>query len=349
MTKVKVQFGDVGISMEYFNFRAVVPVLQPYPMEGRDKLCKETERQVLGLSGGIPLFDHKNVFLNVSAVPAEEVKDLKRRYFQFSHIRPFHLYSFEAKIPYEPEKIEAEGKSLTKRDKKSLFLSMVCENLEAGINNLVITTNLARPESYDLDRTSVFINGEFFQTFNALRTGDAFYLVQAHPFKWPKLKLLPVRVVLEWLNSVEDFQLGFSSTPLGRSLICFSYLFSTEVSKGYPVFALWSLIGLEALYGSNGSRRELTEKIQLFLGAHPSVEKDITNIYKIRSGIAHGGKDLPRSYNEPDALPQFDKYMDDTGKLASLAGQLLIASFQKMILEGLKQIKFEFKLVKQPA
>ena len=141
----------------------------------------------------------------------------------------------------------------------------------------------------------------------------------------------------EFINRESMFVNGLSKTNVARAISILSLVYfeeNSEISKTALV-----LTGIEALYarGNTGIGSQLVEKIGLYLGASLAKQKEINNLYNIRSRYIHGDIDIYMSFcsHDDDLEREIELYDAYNYGMA-----VLLETIKKLINE--KKDKLEF-------
>lgn len=163
---------------------------------------------------------------------------------------------------------------------------------------------------------------------------------------WPKLTRIPLLSVSLWEQQLGICSKGFGTTAVAKAFVSFTHMVNCDLGAN-EIRLFWAMQGLEALYcsGSGDLRRQLRDKIGIFLGDLPVGKNIIGNLYDFRSKFVHGDAIFARSgfgseLNENDVHDE-----SKMGETASFAYRLLIASLQKCSSENRTDLKFESVLV----
>jgi hypothetical protein len=327
------------------NVIIVIPVLLPYPMEGIDDICAETRRQIKNICCSLDLCYAGSSKIKPKKLNKKQEKNFRKTFFQFRHVRPFELIAFEIIVNYENNQIDFDfDPQISEESKYEYFLSLMVSDIEFSIYSLCLAINIARPGTFAFDKTVIFLEKyNYFNSFPGLNNSLDMLATFERKFDYPKINFFDVIDVWNWLKSFEDFDMAFGTTPLGRGLAAFSHLFS-DGNNAVDSLDLWSIIGLESLYKSNGSKRELLTKIQLFLGENTKLKSVIDDLYGVRSSFVHGGMNFPFIFCPYNAMEDYRKYMHKSLSLEQTTVALLVATLQKMYSLNLSDIEFEYRL-----
>jgi hypothetical protein len=333
--------------MKKTQIEIIVPVLLPHPVEGIDELCEETINQILKLPLSIDFSQASRGKIETKEVTGKRNKSLRNKYFKFRHICNFRLLSFKTSTTF---KLRGEcfipKKKLSPEEELPLRISSASTDLEFLINKVVMAANIARPGTLNTDSSISFVDSEYFASSPGLHNDISSLYIFDNKIEYPEIQFLNIVPAWKWLVKFKDFNEGFGNSSLGRSLGAFSYLFSHDINQADPTNNLWSIIGLEALYKSNGSKKELLERIKLFIGDHEKLNSIINEIYKVRSSIVHGGMNIPLMFWPFAGTDACERYFYKTNRLINNSLTILIATLQKMMLLKIYEIEFELILKK---
>ena len=333
--------------MKTVRVSVVVPVLLPFPREGIDWLCCGTHRQLLGLSNRVALDREGRIPLTFRWLTTSATKKLRTDFFRFRHVRKFKVLEISFHIPHRASKyrVVLDDDECGHPD----FVSEVASDVSLFLRTLTLSTNIARPGSMEFDRPVMFIEDEGPVRLPGMCNSLSIIFTFGKKLDWPEIRLLRLTKVWNWIKKIDDVWVAFGSSPIGRALAAFSHLHPEEWGYESPLNDLWSVIGLEAIYQSNGHQRELVQKACLFLGTHHKGKPTIEEAYRSRSGLIHGGVDFPFSYCEFDALPQFERWINRSLKLQDNSVPIFVATLQQMAARNIYSIEFEYKLKKTRA
>ena len=171
------------------------------------------------------------------------------------------------------------------------------------------------------------------------------YLHKKDNVFYPSSNGITLQKTLDWFLSVEDVVNACGKTALGKSLSIYSRMFSsTSGDEELFMSGLHSVMALEALYESHGSKNALSEKVAAFLEIDAKkCKKDIDDIYNHRCSVAHGGFELPFKFNANDGSKDFEKSYDKVNGAFELGLLYLFKSYRKMVLENKKELFFAYK------
>ena len=156
---------------------------------------------------------------------------------------------------------------------------------------------------------------------------------------------ISLQEALNWFLSIDDVKNACGKTALGKSLSIYSRMFSSSPwAEDSFISGLLSVMALEALFESNGSKKVLGEKIAAFLNIDKTkCEKDIKKLYDHRCSVAHGGFEFPFKFSAHDGSKDFETSYDKTFDSFKLGLRYLFKSYRKMILKNRKELSFAYK------
>ena len=157
-------------------------------------------------------------------------------------------------------------------------------------------------------------------------------------------KEISLHSVLNWFLSIDDVKNSCGKNALGKSLSIYSRMFSSfSADDDLFMSGLLSVMALEALYESNGSKKVLGEKIAAFLNIDKKkCEKDIKKIYDHRCSVAHGGFEFPFKFSAHDGSRDFETSYDKATDSFKLGLRYLFKSYRKMILLNKRELSFAY-------
>jgi hypothetical protein len=310
-------------------------------------------RQLPRLSCDLRLPKEKSIPVIIYGVSRKGAKTIFGGHFSRLRTDTIRLVKFEVTATFN-----SENWRLEKDDSSKNRLHYFCENIRIELENLAyrltLAANIARPGSMVISSDGIM----FCEGYN-YRCGFPFWKLYNEigglvaPQKdqyWPKIKYLRLHKVWNWLNALPDFKKGYGSSPLGRGLAAFTYLFSYGSDSEYtpsamPLVYLMSIVGLEALYDSNGSFRTLKEHCDMFL-SHPKrnekLGKAIKDLYGRRSAIIHGQLPMPFKFCADESYQEVDNAMQKVWSLDE-ATPIFIATLQKMAELKIHELEFGWK------
>lgn len=230
-------------------------------------------------------------------------------------------------------------------------LSMSAE-LKQQVLNILVCANLSCVGSVQIASSRLLEDGVQEENDVSLPFTDAAFLhgasSLAQKHNWPELHTLEFTKVWKWTNKHQGFIQGVSGTRTERALCAFSRLFhSSGYDHGQEL--MWSLIGIEALYGKGRESiiEQVREKTQLFLGNQTAFKKAINEMYDTRSRFIHGDLDFPSLAFSVDANDNFNRigeYSHKPYSAVSMATAILVATLQELIIRDWSGLDFAYSV-----
>jgi len=218
---------------------------------------------------------------------------------------------------------------------------------ENAFYHLFLIVNLAFPNSLDMydaycvtrysNRTYKHKLGLSASMFGFRRNG------------WPNTKTLPIDICYKWFKSLNIGIRQISQTNIERAL--FSLLHVAHQQHGInPTDIIWIAHALEALYDTpnNSVSKILKDRIFLVLGSPKDLNKykrKIDEFYIMRSRLVHGDMEIISPCNNSLFDIDFDDFVFKMIESIDFGTKLVVATIQKMILEGWTNIGFRESLV----
>lgn len=212
--------------------------------------------------------------------------------------------------------------------------------LSDTISSLCLAANVAVPGVMDISKRYLFVDQKYLETTSGCRNDLEHSSEMSDRYNWPKLNELELKNVWEWIVGVPGFCSGETKTSVGRAIGALSYLFSSDNIESNDLALVWSLIGLEALYGDEnvGMKAQLMEKSELVLGKRISHKKVFGEMYDFRSRLVHGDKNF--GYKGVNGVLE-EEYSYKIMDMNALASAVLIATLQYMCLNNLYDLEFQ--------
>jgi len=219
--------------------------------------------------------------------------------------------------------------------------------LATGVNDLIIASNIANPGILRTESGFIYIDEMKYKVIPEINNFLYEAITDIKHIGWPKLYNLEMFRVWEWLRAIPSYFDGIGKHPIGRALAAFSYLFSSLNTTEPFSFALWAILGLEALYGDDniGIQKQLIQRTEAFLGKRMSHQKIISQMYDFRSRFLHGDIDFPMRHIFLEGTQEGDKFIEDSFIPEQLAQVVLVATLQEMAIRNLMELKFEVSFV----
>ena len=167
---------------------------------------------------------------------------------------------------------------------------------------------------------------------------------------WPETTWLPISKTVEWDRLVALFKNGIATNPVQRIFACYTRLQQIRFNDAYSML-FYCMQGLEGFYcqGVGDLRRQLTEKIKLFVGESESSRNIIGQLYDLRSRFVHGHYPILRANCDIELSEADRKRDDDISDATALALRILIATLHRCIRNRVTSVSFDWSMNVQVA
>lgn len=331
-----IQLGDCKIKKNVFY--VAIPVLKPFPVDCFNyDFHERILDEIQNLEGS---YFVEGVTIEYKSRPDVEnfshiTQLLSPRRHGFNRMFVVQMSFFNASHLIKPyDRLSAE---------ECFFFSMF-SYLSTFVYAFAYALGIYSEGLFDIDESIIFYeDGSWKKNSRILNTFPSLYEKDGE-FCRPETGL-SLKKTLNWFLSIDDVLNSCGMSALGKSLSIYSRMFSYGAWDDDSFMSgLLSVMALEALYESNGSRKSLTEKISAFLDIDmQKCEKDIKKIYDHRCSVAHGGFEFPFKFDVKDASKEFETSYDKAQKFFDIGLRYLFKSYRKMILENKKELTFAYR------
>lgn len=219
-------------------------------------------------------------------------------------------------------------------------------DFEKRYYDFVIALDIARVGAFHHGQALLFSNNKFIKRLTDLGLHPEEALEYAIKTKWPIFESLDIAKTWDWyLAKAFPVRLDeISGDSLSRAIKAFSHLYNANASHIERVF--WAMMGIESLYvsGRENITDQVRKKVPLFLGEIKEHKNRLSKMYEYRSGIFHGGQNIPGYFHIHDGLDSYEKFMEDYGEASDITKTVLIATLQRMAKLDLRGLQFEYVL-----
>lgn len=335
----------------------VVPILVPFPMEGvRHRTFPIVLDQMVSLSRKLKfdLWDGTTIDVSVKLYrKLEKIPKFSRLWEIPRKARTYWFLQFSGKVCLENVECSVDSKgekyavSLKEADRVSC--EILSEEFQQRVSDFLLAANIAMPGTFNSDAGLIFVGNDFYEKTDGLFSVLDMAVQLAQDLEWPPISNLLLCEVWVWLNRVEGFKNGVGRGPIGRSVGAFSRLFFNVLgAQDLTQELVWSLIGLEAIYGrdNEGARSQLLRKSEVLLGKPLSQMKKLGRVYDHRSRFLHGDVDFPLRYTHFDGEEDFEDFLNENSESAKFAMAVLVSTLQQLVKRNLYNVEFGYTLTK---
>ncbi len=336
----------------------VIPLVLPY-FENRNFLLKPFES---GINEIVLFCNKKNVkFMNnfegrLKARLLKTVDELEvfKKYWKGPPSILWEFWFLEISITFEftmkdvKEGLKANYE-MEFQKKIDLYKAIAAFKIEDICNDILVSITIAKFGLIKASEGAIFYDDKTFLT-NVNGTHNIFFWAKekAQKINWPPTYDLPLEMVYNWLERSGLLKTGIGEGKIGRAVAAITHMLKNDfshVSDNLNLDIIWSLIGLEAIYGNgnSGLKSQLVEKSRIFLG-EPSIDKKFFGrAYDLRSRVIHGDVDIPFKNYHGDTNVTLGKSIDlEDARLITAA--VLISTVQKFIIEDKADLVFKYQI-----
>ena len=166
---------------------------------------------------------------------------------------------------------------------------------------------------------------------------------------WPSIRTIALSKVLAWTQQTGMTTKYFAVSRIERALAAYSHVIGLSwLRDGEGLFR--AMQGLEAFYsdGIGDLRKQLSEKIQLWLGAWKDEKNIVGHLYDLRSAFVHGSARLVFLRSESGAWDEDEIAMQKFDGSVKLAIRLLVATLQRCVTDDVTDIKWSYSFEAHP-
>ncbi len=318
-------------------FYVVIPILKPYPVEGVEENLQENILSEIGSLEG-------SYFVNDMEIKYKAMKNVDDYNHLTQELSPKRMdfnkmFVFRMTVSNLSHLLKMCNSSFAKHN----ILFTIYSDLPIFAYTLAYALAVYSDGIFDVDDFLTCHNNRLNKHKGLLNSFP--YLHENDESLYRPSSEISLQKTLNWFFSIDDVIYACGKTALGKSLSVYSRMFSLfSGEEELFLSGLFSVIALEALYESNGSKKTLCEKVSSFLNIDKKeCERDIKKIYDHRCSVAHGGFDLPFKFNANDGSNDFEKSFNKTLDSFEIGLRYLFKSYRKMIMQNKKELKFAYE------
>lgn len=256
----------------------------------------------------------------------------------------FALHSFaelSADVCVDDEWIRASN---PEHEIDAAFIASVATLFVAeAVEKLLLLSELSYPGLVDTTDGVTFVGDNRGQPIKAKRTFSSLRLPESHELAWPPVSSVGFLPVLSWVDSARPFAEGLATTRVQRVMAAFTHIVGlTQYREGEVLFR--AMQGLEAFYseGSGDLRKQLAEKVALWLGRWKSSRNIVGHLYDLRSKFVHGSSPLDYWNNHDEPLEEDEPRLLELSAASSFAVRLLVATIQQCVCVGVADVNWKY-------
>jgi hypothetical protein len=160
---------------------------------------------------------------------------------------------------------------------------------------------------------------------------------------WPQVQMVELRTIVSWAQQTNMVERHLAETLVERALAAYSHVIGLSwLLEGEALFR--AMQGLDAFYsdGIGDLRRQLSEKVQMWLGPWENNKNIVGHLYDLRSAFVHGSARLVYWNHDSDAWDEDEVVMGKFSNGVNLAIRLLLATLQRCAKEGVVDMKWSY-------
>lgn len=281
------------------------------------------------------------------AQPPSDVSDeLAQRSFLAS-TRFFAPVAVQATVAVDVDRLCALND--VDRLEESFVLHCAGSQLGSAIEQLLALSDLAAPSCVQTLKGVATVDGKVVCGIQekAFRPQIGFPNPKDDPC-WPPVQNLPLSDVVRWASRTRMFERSLADSRMARTLAAFTHVVRlANETDGEVLFR--AMQGLEAFYcdGAGDLRRQLSEKVAIWLGHWADKRNLIGQLYDIRSKFIHGA-DLMEFSTARYAEWEDEKAMTQFSTATDFAVRLLVATLQKCAADHLVDVRWSYNVDVSP-
>jgi hypothetical protein len=337
-----------------FRVTVIVPILEPLPFEYnwfkyfKPSLASAINALTAFSADDLQLAEYKasNLRVRVRKTP----KSRKRRTVLIGgqKLRRRGCVELEWSVDLTLTDFQAtrsDGKSIPLSERVSLHVELACEGFAQAVTSVLVASQIAQPgvmRSYELE---IWLGKRFLKTTEGVFGSFGEIVEFAGEKAWPNIESLSIKQVWQWMCFFDPLPGNLGQSEIGRALNALTHLLSEKPIEGRELVDLtWAMIGLEALYGRGTTdlTYQLVEKARVLLGQSAGFEKSVKEMYRFRSLFIHGKAPFPGAFFASDAMPEYERHINEASHASFLAAAVLVASLQQIAKRNWKSLSFSF-------
>lgn len=244
-------------------------------------------------------------------------------------------------------------KELTREGWQDWAWKAFSETAYEHICNFFVICHICKPGCFSIEkRPYAIINNDVnkkHEKYTFRNSIDAvmehFLIPSSRDTIFPPLFEIPIETAQTYFLNSQGFWGGYSQTNVGRAMHCFTNFFDDDYHWVYPNDFLWSMIGLEALYGQGNQNMmsQIIQKSKIFLNLNDACEKKIKEMYDFRSRVFHGQVNITNKvlFNKNSSVKP-NKYTKKEEQVAYDTIYLFLLSLQKCIYDKVHDLNFKY-------
>ena len=224
-------------------------------------------------------------------------------------------------------------------------MSIAALFLAGAIEKLLLISEIAYPGGVDALAGTTIVNDRIAQPIKEKGAFRTLHYPEPEDSCWPPVSHIGLSAVVDWLGRTGFLSGGLAITRIQRVLAAYTHVIGlTSQREGEVLFR--AMQGLEAFYceGTGDLRKQLAEKVELWLGPWKKKKNIVGHLYDLRSKFVHGSAHLEYWNNYDDVWEENEKGMTDFSAAVIFAVRLLIASLQRCVQDGVTDFRWRYAI-----
>ena len=220
---------------------------------------------------------------------------------------------------------------------------VAASDFAVAIERVLILSELAYPSCIDAMDGLVLAESKPTYPVHAKGTFRSLRFLNPEDLSWAPVEDVELLRVVAWARRVGMLQSGLSTTRMQRALAAYTHVIGLTWQRDGDVL-FRAMQGLEAFYcdGVGDLRKQLSEKIQLWLGAWTDKKNIVGQLYDLRSKFVHGSAPLEYWNHHADPWSEDESTMVDFSRGVSFAVRLLVATLQKCVRDDVVDVRWSY-------
>jgi len=342
--------------MTEFTIQIILPIIRvfrhdKYPVEIIKKAINDLSYSVKQIRINNHYFSDLQVSLRKYSTVPKKFMNTPKGIMHFSDETVF-LFTCKSLIDYNlvAEQVKKEGfeevpfGSLMKFTKDLVKFETI-KLLKKELDEVFILSHVSTPGALKFRDGAIFIDNKFYEEFESLSGFIREAFEHCNLVKYPKIEYVSSKRLSA---NIKRLNVDFNVEPknqLEKALNCLSNVLNPRLDINEIL--MYSVIGLETLFvnGEQNIQKQIDEKVQLLLGKLSSHKRIIKNLYNFRSKLFHGEIELkPFHYYRNELINDIDDIDLKLYEACAFSTLILVATIQKMILTGRKELVFKTEL-----
>lgn len=247
------------------------------------------------------------------------------------------------------EYIHVEGVSeidqtwLSEQDdiEETFIRAVATDELGKAIELVLVLSELAYPGCINTLECALVSDAIFTNTVP--KKGSHTHLGFPEKPVWPTVEFIELGNVVAWAKRTNIVTNALASSRVERALAAYSHIIGLSWQRdGELLFR--AMQGLEAFYidGTGDLRRQLSTKVQLWLGPWKENKNLVGHLYDLRSAFVHGSSQLTFWNRDSAAWDEDAKHMQKFEEHVHLSIRLLVRTLQECIIRGVTSVEWSY-------